>query len=225
MHRAEQERVHQPLDHGEPKKAEEEHAAGREETVRVERAIARVPIDDSAREENPQRDVGAAGADDDDRPRAVVHEGAQVVDDRREADDGRLERDADAGGLVGEFLHPFVVDAVRRGVGRQAAAEVLDDHRAHRERERQCHRARQQPHADQDGRRAVDAPDAVEKRHANDAHDSTQSSSHTSQVVDHFAAACRARGASDLELLVRFTSSSSTWPGSASADCAAAARV
>ena len=56
----------------------------------------------------------------DDRAGGVVDERAQVVEHRAEPDDGRLERDADAGGLIGELLHPVVVHAGGRRVGGEA---------------------------------------------------------------------------------------------------------
>ena len=92
----EQEHVDEPLDDGQPEKTEKEDAAGGEEAVRAGRAIACEPIDDAARREQPQHDVGACGADNHDRARRVVEKRREVVEHRAGTDHRRPQRDAES---------------------------------------------------------------------------------------------------------------------------------
>ncbi len=139
-------------------------------------------------------------------PLRVVEKGARIVHDRRKADDGRLERGAEPRRLVAELLHPVVVHAAGCRVRGEARAEMLRQHAAQGQRERHADEQRECPDAEQDGRRAVDAADAVEPgadgAHASAAHDSRQSCSHTIQAIDHFAAAAAPLGSSVFELFV-----------------------
>ena len=129
---AEQQPVCEQLHHGQAQETEEKHPTGGEEPERPSRAVARKAIDDPAGEENPEQDVDGRRANNHGRPPGPVDERAQVVENGAEADDRRLERDADARGLVAELLHPVVVDTAGRRIGRQAGAEMTRDHLAQR---------------------------------------------------------------------------------------------
>ena len=99
-----------------------------------------------------------------------------------------------AGRLVGELLHPVVVHAAGRRVGCEAGAEVLRDHAAQRQRQRQADEQRHSPDAREDApargsRGAMPSRHAASDAHTSAAHDSRQSCSQTIHFSDHFVAA------------------------------------
>ena len=92
--------------------------------MRARRAGARVAIENAARQKQPQKQIAGAEPENRWRPPFRVEQRAQIVEHRRESDDGGLERLAERARLCGELGPPLIVHAARGLLGGQAAAEV-----------------------------------------------------------------------------------------------------
>ncbi len=206
VHASEQQRIDNELDDRQAEEPEEEHSGRGKKTVRADRAIACVSIQDSAGDEQPEDDIRGCRAGNRQRRRHVVQEVRQVVENGAEPDHGRLEGDADAACLIRELLHPVEVDRSRGAVGFQTRAQMLRDHSTHHQGKGHADQEGDQPHPGDDRRRAIDSRTAVtpggERCHISAAHDSRQSCSHTIHLSDHFVAARPLLGCSVFELFV-----------------------
>jgi hypothetical protein len=125
--------------------------------------LARVAIDHAADDERPHHQVRAKHARDRRNRRPAVHDAADIRENGCEADDRGRERGAEARRLRHELLPPVIVHAVGGVVRGKARAQVILQHAAKGERQRNGHGERHRKHADEYCRCACGSPEAVEE--------------------------------------------------------------